>query len=384
LSTVRADIGRYRIDGVLGQGGMALVYLGYDPKLGRPVAVKLLADNIAADPAFHARFMREARMAAGLSHVNIVHVYDVGEDEDERPYIVMEYVDGESLAETIVREGTLPAARVRRIALDCCAGLQHAHAAGLVHRDIKPHNLLLDRDGRVKIADFGVARSLGETQLTVAGSVLGSARYLAPEQAAGGDVTPAADIYALGATLYQLLSGRTPHDGETLAELIHRRADNPPEPIGRLTSDLPPAFATAVMSCLSDDPAQRPASAAALALALTADDSETATRILARPPAADRTLIMADTATVVDRRPTPAVNLLTRLTDPGNRRIVTGLAIAALIALVLVIALSLRSGGPTTPAAHSPGRARVAAVPAGATPAVQAHNIARWLGQHSR
>ena len=290
MTTVGTDIGRYRIDRLLGRGGMALVYLGHDARLGRPVAIKLLADNLATDESFRARFMREARMAAGLSHVNIVHVYDVGQDGDQRPYIVMEYVDGESLAETIAREGRLAPARVCEIGLDCCRGLQHAHSAGLVHRDIKPHNLLADRQGLVKIADFGVARSLGETELTMAGSVIGSARYLSPEQAAGRPVTPAADIYSLGASLYELLSGRTPHQGDSMTELSKRRA-LPPPPIAELVPDVPGALATAVMTCLDDDPDRRPRSAAALALALDASDSETATRVLAAAPV-ERTLVM--------------------------------------------------------------------------------------------
>ena len=374
MSTARADIGRYRIDRVLGRGGMALVYLGHDAKLGRAVAIKLLADNLAGDESFRTRFLREARMAAGLSHVNIVHVYDVGQDTDERPYIVMEFVDGESLAETIAREGTLHPDRVRRIALDCCAGLQHAHAAGLVHRDIKPHNLLLDRDDRVKIADFGVARSLDETQLTVAGSVLGSARYLAPEQAAGHPATPAADIYSLGATLYQLLCGRTPHEGESLTELVHNRSTRSPTPIGELNPDVAPAFATAVMGCLNDDPRQRPASAEALSRALTADDSQTATRILSQPAAGDRTLVMRPPT-----RPAPS-----RPLSPGHdrRRLVTAAAIVALIVLVLLIALVTRGGGGSAkpPPAHS----HVVGVTAGATPAEQAHNLVVWIRQYTR
>jgi serine/threonine protein kinase len=374
LSTARADIGRYRIDRVLGRGGMALVYLGHDAKLGRAVAIKLLADNLAGDESFRARFLREARMAAGLSHVNIVHVYDVGQDEDERPYIVMEFVDGESLAETIAREGVLDPARVRRIALDCCAGLQHAHAAGLVHRDIKPHNLLLDRDDRVKIADFGVARSLDETQLTVVGSVLGSARYLAPEQAAGQPVTPAADIYSLGATLYQLLSGRTPHEGETLSELVHNRGTRPPTPLGELNPDVAPAFATAVMGCLNEDPQQRPASAVALSRALTADDSQTATWIISQPASVDRTLVMPTPARPTTANRFPAIG-------HDRRWLVTAAAIVALIVLVLLIALVTQGGGPAKPAQQQPP---VPGVTAGATPAELAHNIASFIRQHTR
>jgi len=379
LNTVRTGIGRYRIERVLGRGGMALVYLGHDAELGRPVAIKLLADNLAGDDSFRARFMREARMAAGLSHVNIVHVYDVGQDSDQRPYIVMEFVDGESLAETIAREGHIPPARVREIGLDCCRGLQHAHAAGLVHRDIKPHNLLADREGLVKIADFGVARSLEETQLTMVGSVLGSARYLSPEQAAGRPVTPAADIYSLGVTLYELLTGRTPHQGDSLTELAQQRAV-PPPPIAELVPDVPGALETAVMSCLEVDPKRRPRSAAALALALGASDSMAATRILAAAPV-ERTLVM---------EPAPASPRQARAGSAlqqafaGERRVrAMGLAIGLLIVLVLVIALATAGGGgkPKPPVSHP---AQVAAVPDGATPVDDAHNLAAWIRAHSR
>jgi serine/threonine-protein kinase len=372
------DIGRYRIDRLLGRGGMALVYLGHDARLGRPVAIKLLADNLATDESFRARFMREARMAAGLSHVNIVHVYDVGQDGDQRPYIVMEYVDGESLAETIAREGRLAPARVREIGLDCCRGLQHAHAAGLIHRDIKPHNLLADRQGLVKIADFGVARSLGETELTMVGSVVGSARYLSPEQAAGRPVTPAADIYSLGASLYELLSGRTPHQGDSMTELSKRRAL--PPPITELVPDVPGALETAVMSCLDDDPDRRPRSAAALARAIDATDSETATRVLAAAPV-ERTLVMGpeSAATAPARLATASRRLF-----GGERRVrAMALAIGLLMMLVLVIAIaSGGGGGKPKPAASRPKP--VSAVPDGATPADDAHNLAVWIRDHSR
>jgi serine/threonine protein kinase len=380
LSPVRTDIGRYRIDRVLGQGGMALVYLGHDAKLGRPVAIKLLADNLAGDESFRARFMREARMAAGLSHVNIVHVYDVGQDTDERPYIVMEYVDGESLAETLTREGRLSPARVREVALDCCHGLEHAHAAGLVHRDIKPHNLLADREGKVKIADFGVARSLGETQLTMAGSVLGSVGYLSPEQAAGRPVTPAADIYSLGATLYELLTGRTPHQGVLLTELLRQRGLRPPPPMAGIVSGVPAALETAVMSCLEADPERRPRSASALALAIDAGDSTAATRIIATTPPTDRTLVMGG-----GKAPhLPEIPPMLRSLFGGERRArAMGLAIGLLIVLVLVIALLAgRDGAKPKPAATR--RTPVTAVPDGATPADDAHNLAAWIRQHTR
>ena len=210
MSTVPTDLGRYRLDRALGSGGMAIVYLAHDRELDRVVAVKRLADNLAHDRSFRDRFLREAQLAAPLSHPNVVRVYDFGHDPDGRPFIVMEYVEGGSLAEALARDGALSPARVVAVARDCCAGLAYAHAAGLVHRDLKPQNLLLDPDCRVKIADFGIARTLDGTSLTLTGSVLGTAGYLAPEQAGGEQVTAAADIYGLGVTLHQLVTGTMP------------------------------------------------------------------------------------------------------------------------------------------------------------------------------
>ena len=195
--STRTAYGRFRIDGTLGRGGMAVVYLAHDTELGRPVAVKVLADHGMEDHSFRARFAREARIAAGLTHPNVVQVFDVGE-EAGRPFIVMEYVEGETLGDELRRERRLPPERVIDVARQCCAGLACAHAAGLVHRDIKPQNLLVTADGAVKIADFGVAHALDQTRLTLTGSIVGTARYLAPEQTVSTRVTGAADVYALG------------------------------------------------------------------------------------------------------------------------------------------------------------------------------------------
>ena len=200
---------RYRLGELLGAGGMALVYRGYDPELARPVAVKLLADNLAGEPSFRQRFLREAQAAARLSHPNIVQIYDVGE-LDGRPYFVMEYVEGQTVAQHLHGRGRLPAAEVLTIALGVSSGLEHAHQAGVVHRDIKPQNLLLPAGGGVKIADFGIARTLDGTAITEIGTLLGTAAYAAPEQVAGLPVTEAADIYALGVVIFELASGTSP------------------------------------------------------------------------------------------------------------------------------------------------------------------------------
>ncbi len=206
--------GRYRIERALGHGGMAVVYLAHDEELNRPVAVKVLAEHLAGEESFRARFLQESRLASRLSHPNVVQVYDAGETEG-RPYIVMEYVPGD----TVAQRGKLPYAEAVPLALQACAGLQHAHNAGLVHRDVKPANLLVREDSVLKIADFGIAHAAGLTRLTEHGTVLGTAAYLSPEQAAGEDVTAATDIYSLGAVLYELLTGRAPYEFESLAEL---------------------------------------------------------------------------------------------------------------------------------------------------------------------
>lgn len=284
-------VGRYRLDEPLGSGGMAVVYRGYDDELERPVAVKLLADNLAADERFRRRFLREARLAAGLGHPNIVQVYDAGEHE-RRPYIVMEHVEGETVAELLAREGRLAPAPAAELAAQVAAGLAHAHAHGLIHRDVKPQNLLVERTGNVKIADFGIARSSTDTRLTEAGTILGTAAYLAPEQAAGAKVSPATDVYALGVVLYELLAGRTPYDLKSLQRLL-AGGDELICPLRELVDGVPFELEQLVMRCLARVPRYRPA-AAELAVALPAlgRGSVTATAptvpLVARPAGSPR------------------------------------------------------------------------------------------------
>jgi serine/threonine-protein kinase len=270
-------VSRYTVEKTLGRGGMATVELAHDTELDRRVAVKRLFASLADDAVFRRRFLREARMAAALSHPNLVAVFDVG-DEEGLPYIVMEYVDGETLADLMHRTGPVAPDRAIDLLLQVCAGLQHAHAAGLVHRDIKPRNLLVRRDGVVKIADFGIARTLEATQLTQAGTVLGTAAYLAPEQAVGERVNAAADIYSLGAVGYELLSGRTPYEFTSLAELSLQQREQPASP-----SAASAELASLILRCLSFDPNDRPHSAAALAheLAQAPPDVTAPTEVLA-------------------------------------------------------------------------------------------------------
>jgi serine/threonine-protein kinase len=348
VSTAQRRTDRYRPVHVLGHGGMATVELAHDRELDRPVAIKRLADNLAANGEFKQRFLREARLAARLAHPNIVAVYDVG-DEDDLPFIVMEYVEGETLGDLLRRRGRLEPDEAVAIALQACAGLETAHEAGLVHRDIKPQNLLVTPGGTVKIADFGIARSLDGTQLTKAGTVLGTAAYLAPEQGAGERVTAAADVYALGAVLYELLTGRPPYIADSLAELAARQREGTIAPVRELAPAVPAATEDAVMHALARDPEYRPPSAAALAGEL-------------RP---------TPTAATEIERSAPVARPATH----GPRRaLLAALALGAAIVVVFVVALSFR-GGSKHPSVTAP--------PSTGTPAQQADAFGTWLRDHA-
>ena len=336
--------GRYRLERPLGHGGMASVYVARDTALDRPVAVKLLAENLADDEELRRRFLREARLAARLSHPHVVNVFDAG--EDGRPYIVMELVEGTSLAE----RGRVRSEEARGLTLQTARGLAHAHEAGLIHRDIKPANLLLRRDGTLKIADFGIARAAETTRLTQAGTVLGTAAYLAPEQALGEEVTPAADVYSLGAVLYELLTGRPPFEFDSLADLAEKQRAMAITPVRELAPDVPRPLEDLVMRCLARNPAYRP-SAAEVAQELEPSAPE--------PPTE-------------------------RFQGPRFERRKLWLALAALLVLAAVLlAVALSTGGGS--GSSRPRRApAVPSIARGSTPQEQARNIAAWLRRYSR
>ena len=219
--------GRYQVVRKLGAGGMANVYLAEDQELGRRVAIKILNDRHAGDEQFVERFRREAKNAAALSHPNIVSIYDRGEAEGTY-YIAMEYLDGRSLKELIVQRGPAPITVSVEYARQILSALRFAHRHGIVHRDIKPHNVLVDAEGRVKVTDFGIARA-GASQMTEAGSIVGTAQYLSPEQARGTDVDQRSDLYSLGIVLYELLTGTLPFNGDTPVEIAMKHLSTVPE-----------------------------------------------------------------------------------------------------------------------------------------------------------
>ncbi|MFI6358249.1 serine/threonine-protein kinase [Streptomyces sp. NPDC050743] len=250
--------GRYRLGDAIGRGAMGEVWRAFDETLGRPVAVKLLLPH-DSDPTAASRFRLEAQTAGRLSHPNVVGVLDFGEHED-RLFLVMELVDGGSLAGLLTVSGPLPAERVARIAAQAAVGLAAAHRQGIVHRDIKPANLLLGADGTLKIGDFGIARFLDDpgAALTATGQIVGTSLYLAPERALGRTAGPASDMYSLGCVLYQLLTGRPPFQADSALAVLHQHLDSAPVPPRQLGADLPPAFESYLLGLLAKEPESRP------------------------------------------------------------------------------------------------------------------------------
>ncbi len=264
--------GRYRIDGRLGAGGMSTVFLATDSVLERAVAVKLLAEHLAEDEDFVARFRREALAAARLQHPNVVQVFDSGQDpESHRHYIVMEYVNGPSCADLLREHKRFDVEETVHVLRDACHGLDYAHRAGVVHRDVKPGNLLMAEETRItKLADFGIAKAAEQTRITQVGAVLGTAAYLSPEQALGEEAGPASDIYSLGVCAYQFLTGRLPHEYSSLTELALKQQREHVEPLLPMRPEVPRELDEAVRLCLERDPAARYPSALLLAEALEA------------------------------------------------------------------------------------------------------------------
>jgi serine/threonine-protein kinase len=247
--------GRYRLERKLGGGGMADVWLAEDQELGRKVAIKMLHDRYANDTQFVERFRREATHAAGLSHPNVVSIFDRGEAGGSY-FIVMEYVEGRTLKELIVTRGPCPVPVAISYVRQVLAALRYAHRNGIVHRDIKPHNVLVDHEGRVKVADFGIARA-GSSQMTEAGSIIGTAQYLSPEQARGAPVDESSDLYSTGILLFELLTGKVPFTGETPVEIAMKHLSQVPPAPSSIRSEIPHDLDLVVLRALAKEPADR-------------------------------------------------------------------------------------------------------------------------------
>lgn len=248
---------RYRILSKIGVGGMADVYKGEDTLLGRPVAIKILHANFASDDEFVSRFKREAQAAGKLNHPNIVNMYDVGYDQDMH-YIIMEYVDGETLKEYITRHHRLSIDEAVKITISIGEGLEHAHAMGIVHCDIKPHNVIITNTGRVKVTDFGIARAMNSTNTVMyTNSIMGSAHYLSPEQASGKSVDGNTDIYSLGVVLYEMLTGKVPFEGDTPIAVALKHVREKVIPPTRYNPSIPPLLESVVLKALAKNPADR-------------------------------------------------------------------------------------------------------------------------------
>jgi serine/threonine-protein kinase len=339
---------RYEIEDRLGSGGMSSVFRATDTILERTVAVKILAEHLSDDERFVARFRREALAVAKLVHPNIVQVYDTGIEGDQH-YIVMEYVKGKSGAQLLQSNGRLDTDSAVEVAVQACAGLDYAHRHGIIHRDVKPGNLMIlggpaggGSDMTVKLADFGIARAEAQSRITQVGSVVGTAAYLAPEQARGDEATPSSDVYSLGVVLYQFLTGRLPYEGASLAELAVRQQSEQPLPPSSYSDDVPQSVDDAVLVALESDPANRFAAAGELADALRSGvggrSPTGATRVLPSddPTGATRHMPRTQASRPPRRQPRPSP----RQAGPPPRRRSGGRNVArnllALIALLLL------------------------------------------------
>src|SRR3954463_5366771 len=307
--------GRYKILKKIGAGGMADAYCAEDQTLGRQVAIKILNDRHAGDEQFVERFRREAQNAAGLNHPNIVSIYDRGEAEGTY-YIAMEFLDGRSLKELIVARGPSPIPVAIGYARQVLAALRFSHRNGIVHRDIKPHNVIVDAEGRIKVTDFGIARAGAASQMTEAGSIIGTAQYLSPEQARGAPVDQTSDLYSLGVVLYELLTGVVPFSGDTPVEIAMKHLSATPEAPSKQRADVPRDLDMVVLRALAKDPADRYQNAeemdadlgrVASGAAVSPATEEAATAIIAGPPSTAVTAITAPrTRETVPYAPPPA------------------------------------------------------------------------------
>src|SRR5918998_928511 len=351
---------RFVLEHELGSGGMARVYLGRDEVLDRPVAVKVL-DPAHGGTDIGDRFQREGRTAARLAHPNIVQVYDAGEasfNGRETSYIVMEHVPGGDLKGLIDEKGRLPGPELARLGDEVCAGLAHAHERGVIHRDIKPHNILLDENGHAKVSDFGIARALDTTQATRTGAYLGTALYSSPEQLQGHKVTPKSDVYSLGTTLYQAATGEAPFTGGTPIEIASQHVSKDPTPLRERGADVSEDLEALILSCLAKDPDGRPTAEEARSRLEAGIPAAGATQAQTEAPAAALPLTEqtraerpgAEQTRSAPAAPPPGGRTAARPAGGGRQGRMRGaLAVLALLAVLAVIGVlaapSLLGGG---------------------------------------
>jgi tRNA A-37 threonylcarbamoyl transferase component Bud32 len=331
--------GRYRLESKLGSGGMSTVYLAMDEVLDRPVAVKLLHREISEEADQLERFRREARAAARLSHPNLVGVIDAGED-DGRPYIVFEYIDGRTLKRRLQEEGRLPVDEAVAYAIEIGRGLIAAHARKLVHRDVKPQNVLIDPDGRAKVTDFGIARSLEQQGMTATGRVLGTTDYVSPEQAMGEDVDERSDVYSLGVVLYEMLTGDVPFRAETQVGVAMKHVNEPMPDVQAKRPEVSAAVAAVVDRATTKDPRDRYATVAEMVR-----DLEQTLEV----EAARRGGTSGEATSVLDSVPDERRRLgrRRRISGPG---VVLAIVIIALAAAAVIFATRLDLGDSGSPA----------------------------------
>ncbi len=381
ITTTTTLGGRYVLVRRVGAGGMGTVWEAEDTVLKRRVAVKILAQYLCGNENVAARFLREAQAAGRLTHPNVAQVFDYGEDAG-CPYIVLELVPGSTLRKVLNDRGRLPAAEAAEVGAQIAEALAAAHAEGIVHRDVKPGNVMVAPDGRVKVMDFGIADAVWFEPITDTGTIMATARYISPEQATGGGATAASDVYSLGVVLYEALAGRLPFEAESPFAIAHAHAYDPPPPLDRAAADVPTSIVAAVEAAMRKEPRERPP-ALELAAALRTASLDDATVVLSG---------VATSASVV--RPDATARLPATISpagaSQGSRRVAVWM-LAGMALLAVVLTLALTAFAPPRDAKRSPAhRSPQASLAVAASPKVASHDASaahdasggKALGEH--